>query len=52
MPDKMIALLLRFLEQNNGQLSKRAREYEFERLTDQEIRIIEKQFVEIFGYLE
>jgi len=48
MPDKMVALLVRFLEQNNGKLSKRAREKEFERLTDQEIRIIEKQFKEIF----
>jgi hypothetical protein len=48
MPDKMVALLVRFLEQNNGNLSKRAREKEFERLTDQEIRIIEKQFKEIF----
>jgi len=29
MPDKTVALLIRFLEQNNGTLSKRAREKEF-----------------------
>lgn len=49
MPDKMVALLVRFLEQNNGKLSKRAREKEFEGLSDQEIAIIEKHFKEIFG---
>ena len=34
MPDKTVALLIRFLEQNNGSLSKRARIKEFSVLTD------------------
>ncbi|OFY26006.1 MAG: cell filamentation protein Fic [Bacteroidetes bacterium RIFOXYA12_FULL_35_11] len=48
MPDKLIALLARFLEQNNGLLSRRAREKEFESLNDNEIRTIEKAYREIF----
>jgi Fic family protein len=48
MPDKLIALLVRFLEQNEGTLSKRAREKEFERLTDTEVQIIEKTYRGIF----
>ena len=48
MPDKMVALLVRFLEQNNGILSKRARENEFRALTGNEINQIEKRFNEIF----
>jgi hypothetical protein len=48
MPDKMVALLVRFLEQNNGILSKRAREKEFNLLTEIEINQIEKRYIEIF----
>ncbi|MFH2096294.1 MAG: cell filamentation protein Fic, partial [Bacteroidota bacterium] len=48
MPDKLIALLVRFLEQSNGTLSKRAREKEFESLTDNEVHSIEKTYREIF----
>jgi Fic family protein len=48
MPDKMIALLVRFLEQNNGSLSKRAKEREFVNLTEDEIKIIEETFSRIF----
>ena len=44
MPDKMVALLVRFLGQNNGAISKRAREKEFKELTDNEIQQIEKQY--------
>ena len=44
MPDKTVSLLIRFLEQNNSSLSKRAREKEFKDLTDDEIREIEKQY--------
>jgi len=36
------------LEQNNGNLSKRAREKEFEQLTDNEVQAIEKIYQEIF----
>ena len=44
MPDKTVALLIRFLEQNRGGLSKRAREKEFQALTDNEVIEIEKNF--------
>lgn len=48
MPDHTIALLVRFLENGNGLLSKRAREKEFEKLTDTEIQDIEKLYADIF----
>ncbi|MFC2084705.1 Fic family protein [Bacteroidota bacterium] len=48
MPDKTVALLVRFLEQNNGQLSKRARSREFNLLTDKEVSEIENIYHEIF----
>lgn len=48
MPDKMVALLVRFLDQNNGILSNRAREKEFSALTDAEINQIERKYNEIF----
>ena len=48
MPDKMVALLVRFLDQNNGSLSKRAREKEFGALTEVEINQIENRYNEIF----
>jgi Fic family protein len=48
MPDKTIAILTRFLEQNEGKLSKRAREKEFSALKDEEITAIEKMYKEIF----
>jgi Fic family protein len=49
MPDRMVALLVRFLGQNGGKLSNRARVKEFKALTDSEFVEIEKRFVEIFG---
>jgi len=49
MPDKMVALLIRFLEQNNGTLSVRARKNEFMELTDNEIQQIETQYQLHFG---
>ncbi len=48
MPDKTVALLIRFIEQNNGQLSKRARAKEFDALTEEEVRDIEKRYQENF----
>jgi Fic family protein len=48
MPDKLVDLLIRFLSQNDGKLSKRARRREFEKLTDDEIRVIEEKYAEIF----
>jgi hypothetical protein len=47
MPDKTVALLIRFLEQNNAALSKRVREKEFVVLKDQEVTEIEKMYKEI-----
>ena len=48
MPDKRIDLLIRFLRQNNGRLSKRARHKEFSALTDKEARAIENKYDEVF----
>ena len=49
MPDKTVALMVRSLEQNSGNLSKRARENEFDALTDQEVIDIELNFNHIFN---
>ena len=48
MPDNLVALLIRFLEQNKGRLSKRARTKEFEALSDSEIEEIEEKYMSIF----
>lgn len=48
MPDKMVALLIRFLGQNQGELSKRAQNKEFSELMKDEIINIEKRYKEIF----
>jgi Fic family protein len=44
MPDKTVALLIRFLDQNNGKLSKRALEKEFSVLTEEEVKEIEEHY--------
>jgi hypothetical protein len=48
MPDRMIDLLFRFLHQNDGRLSSRARANEFGKLTDQESEQIETIYRENF----
>jgi Fic family protein len=48
MPDKMVAVLVRFLEQNNGVLSKRALKKEFSELKKEEIKDIEANYNSIF----
>lgn len=48
MPDKTVAILVRFLEQNNGKFSKKAREKEFAELTDLEVHEIENYFALCF----
>jgi Fic family protein len=48
MPDKLISILVRFLEQNQGALSKRAKEKEFSMLTETEVTQIERAFKTIF----
>ena len=49
MPDKLVDLLIRFLSQNDGSLSKRGRVKEFEKLTEKEIQAIEAKYAEVFG---
>jgi hypothetical protein len=49
MPDKMVALLVRFLEQNDGKISIRAKEKEFPGLTEKEITKIEHVYREIYN---
>ncbi len=49
MPDKTISILVRFLEQNNGTLSKRAKEKEFTNLSEKEIKKIEIEYKRIFN---
>lgn len=44
MPDKTVALLIRFLEQNGGLFSKRALEKEFSVLTEDEVKEIEEHY--------
>lgn len=48
MPDKTVALLVRFLEQGNGTLSERAKTKEFKELTDEEVSMIESKYQEVF----
>lgn len=49
MPERTIDLLFRFLNQNDGKLSNRAREKEFAALTQREARDIEDIFNKAFG---
>jgi Fic family protein len=49
MPDKMVSTIVRFLGQNSGKLSKRAREKEFKMLSEKECKNIENKFNEIFN---
>ncbi len=48
MPDRTVALLVRFLEQNSGKFSKRALGKEFSELKPEEIEQIQNKFREIF----
>jgi Fic family protein len=49
MPDKTVALLIRFLEQNKGTLSNRAREKEFIKLNMAEVKAVEDKYKEIMS---
>lgn len=49
MPDNIVALLIRFLDQNNGILSTRAREKKFIPLSAEEVKAIENKYKEIMG---
>ncbi|WP_215222592.1 Fic family protein [Echinicola shivajiensis] len=48
MPDRLVAILVNFLLQHNGVLSKRAKEKHFSALTEGEIKKIERTFQEVF----
>jgi hypothetical protein len=52
MPDRTIDLLFRFLRQNRGTLSQRARSGEFGRLTPAEVDRVEALYGETFGDLD
>lgn len=49
MPDRLASLLIKFLQQENGRLSKRAKEKEFKELSDEEIITIESKYQSIFN---
>ncbi|UYZ61210.1 Fic family protein [Hymenobacter latericus] len=49
LPDRLVALLVRFLEQNGGRLSRRAQSREFEQLTEAEVSEIEAAYERYFG---
>ena len=48
LPDTKVDLLIKFLNQNNGKLSKKKRQKEFDELTDKDISRIEEGFLQIF----
>lgn len=48
MPDKLVSILVRFLKQNQGVLSKRAKEKEFNLLSQREVEQIEVEYKSIF----
>lgn len=49
MPERALNTLFGFLRQNGGKLSKRARENEFDRLTEEEVHQIEVLYATSFG---
>ena len=48
LPNTRVDLLIKYLNQNNGKLSKRKRQKDFDELTDEEILTIEDHYSEIF----
>ncbi|MGI9570936.1 MAG: Fic family protein, partial [Desulfobulbia bacterium] len=52
MPDTLVDLLIRFLSQNEGKLSKHGRAKEFEKLTEKEIKAIEAKYADVFSLVE
>ncbi len=52
MPNRTIDLLFKFLHQNRGRLSKRARKHEFEAFTNDEVQAIEEFYSEAFDNLK
>ena len=48
MPDRTLELLFRFLRQNGGRLSRRAREGELAAMTDAEVASVEQAYADLF----
>ena len=48
LPDTKVDLMIKYLYQNNGKLSKRKKQNDFDELTEKEITIIEENYNEIF----
>jgi len=48
LPDTRVDLLIKYLDQNKGKLSKRKRQKEFDELSEEEISMIEDYYGEIF----
>jgi hypothetical protein len=51
MPDRTMDLLLRFLRQNGGRLSQRAREGELTAMSDGEVASAERAYADLFSDL-
>lgn len=49
LPDTKVDLLIKFLDQNKGKLTKNKREKEFDDFTEEEVLGIEERFRAIFG---
>lgn len=49
MPDRLADLLIRFMNQENGVLSNRAKRKEFSTLKEDEIKTLERKYAEIFS---
>ena len=52
MSNHLMDLLIRFLQQNKGVLSKRAKEKEFKALSEEECQYLEKAYISVFGNLK
>ena len=52
MPDRLVSLLVNFLEQNNGQFSNRANSNEFKALTAEEVVLIDELYNSGFNLLK
>lgn len=50
MPDKTVSLLIRFLEQGEGQLSERAKKKEFSKFSEKEIGAIERKYLQLMKH--
>ncbi len=48
LPNTRVDLLIKYLNQNNGKLSKRKRQKDFDELSEEEISAIEEHYAEIF----